>query len=172
MHAITSIKIDVLTPGEERTVDALRIVEPAIDRIAISELAGSASAKVLLRGAEGPVPLGTLGEGASRMLTLALYLAVTQGGFLLLDEIENGLHWSVMPRLWHFLVETARALDVQVFATTHSKDCLEGLADLYRARPDLARDVSVHRLEVGRETSLLFDASRIAEFIEMDLEAR
>lgn len=161
----------VLTPGEERTVEALRLIEPAIDRIAISESNGTI-AKVLLRGAEGPVPLGTLGEGVSRILALALHLVRSQGGFLLIDEIENGLHWSVMPKVWRFLVETAAARDVQVFATTHSKDWMEGLADLHRTHPDLAAQVSVHRLEAGRETSVRFDASRIAEYVEMELEAR
>jgi len=161
----------VLTPGEERTINALRLIEPEIDRIAISESDGTI-AKVLLRGAEGPVPLGTLGEGVSRILTLALHLARTQGGFLLIDEIENGLHWSVMPKVWRFLVETALAGDIQIFAATHSKDWLEGLADLHRTHPTLAAHASVHRLEVGRETSVRFDASRIAEYVEMELEAR
>lgn len=161
----------VLTPGEAHTVEALRLVEPAIDRIAISE-SDRAIAQVLLRGADEPVPLGTLGEGVSRILTLALHLVLTQGGYLLLDEIENGLHWSVMPKVWRFLVETALARDVQVFATTHSKDWLEGLADLHRADPELAAHVAVHRLEAGRETSVRFDASRIAEYVEMELEAR
>lgn len=161
----------VLTPGEARTVEALRLVEPAIDRIAISE-GGGTIAQVLLRGADGPVPLGTLGEGVSRILTLALHLVVTEGGYLLIDEIENGLHWSVMPKVWRFLIETALARDVQVFATTHSKDWLEGLADLHRADPELAAHVSVHRLEAGRETSVRFDAGRIAEYVEMELEAR
>ena len=162
----------VLTPAEERTVEALHLVEPAIDRIAISENGGTANAKVLLHGAQAPVPLGTLGEGVSRILALALNLAVTQGGFLLIDEIENGLHWSVMPKLWRFLVEAARALDVQVFAATHSKDCLEGLADLYRTHPEVAGHVSIHRLEAGRETSVRFEAARIAEYVRMELEAR
>ena len=161
----------VLTPGELHTVEAMRLVEPAIERIAISE-GDETIAKVLLRGAEEPVPLGTLGEGVSRILTLALHLALTRGGFLLIDEIENGLHWSVMPKIWRFLVETALARDVQVFATTHSKDWLEGLAQLHRDRPELAEHASVHRLEAGRETSVRFDASRIAEYVEMELEAR
>jgi len=161
----------VLTPAEDRTVEALRLIEPAIDRIAISE-SDATIARVLLRGADGPVPLGTLGEGTSRVLTLALHLALAQGGVLLLDEIENGLHWSVMPKVWRFLVETARARKVQVFATTHSKDWLEGLAELNRTQPSLAAQASVHRLEVGRDTSVRFDANRIAEYIEMELEAR
>jgi hypothetical protein len=50
----------VLTPDEERVVAALRLVEPAVDRIAISESGGAAVAQVLLRGAPGPIPLGTL----------------------------------------------------------------------------------------------------------------
>jgi predicted ATPase len=161
----------VLTPDEERTIEALRLIDPMIDRIAISESDG-AIAKVLLRGATGPVPLGTLGEGVSRILAMALYLVRSRAGFLLIDEIENGLHWSVMPKVWRFLVETALARDVQVFATTHSKDWLEGLAGLHRTHPELAAQVSVHRLEQGRETSVRFDAGDIAKYIEMELEAR
>jgi hypothetical protein len=162
----------VLTPGEQRTIEALRLVEPAIDRIAISGTADSVSTQVLIRGQSAPVPLGSLGEGVSRALTLALHLAATAGGFLLIDEIENGMHWSVLPKLWRFLVETARALHVQVFATTHSKDCLEALAGLHGAHPELAERVSVHRLEVGRETPVRFDSGRIAEQVDMELEAR
>lgn len=162
----------VLTPGEERTVDALRLVEPSVDRIAISGSGDEVSAQVLLRGATVPVPLGSLGEGVSRILTLALHLAATAGGFLLIDEIENGLHWSVLPKVWRFLVETARTLDVQIFATTHSKDCLEALADLHRTHAPLAERVSVYRLEAGREVPVRFDASQIADHVELEMETR
>lgn len=158
-----------LTPAEQRTVDALRLIEPQIERIAISESDG---AKVLLHGAKNPVPLGSLGEGVSRILTLALHVALTPGGFLLIDEIENGLHWSVMPKIWRFLVEAAIANQTQIFAATHSKDWLEGLADLHQNNPELATQVAVHRLQKGRDTSIRFDAGRIAEYVEMELEAR
>jgi hypothetical protein len=131
-----------LTPAEQRAVDALRLIEPQIDRIAISESDG---AKVLLRGATS---------------------------FLLIDEIENGLHWSVMPKIWRFLVEAAVVNRTQIFAATHSKDWLEGLADLHRTNPELAAHVAVHRLQRGRESSIWFDAGRIAEYVEMELEAR
>lgn len=158
-----------LTPGEQRIHEALRLIEPQIERIAISESDG---AKVLLRGATGPVPLGTLGEGVSRVLSLALHLEVTRRGFLLIDEIENGLHWSVMPKILHFLVETAIANQTQIFAATHSKDWVEGLAKLHRKDPELAAQVAVHRLEEGEPTSIRFDAGRIAEYVEMEMEAR
>ena len=162
----------VLTPREEATIKALRLIEPEIERIAISGSGQAAAAQILLQGAESPVPLGTLGEGISRILVLALHLVRTQGGFLLIDEIENGLHWSVMPKVWRFLIESARALDVQVFATTHSKDCLEAIAELHGAQPQLTDEISVHRLERGRETPVRFDAARIAEYVAMELETR
>lgn len=162
----------VLTPREEATVRALRLIEPAIERLAISGSGEAAAAQVLLRGAAGPVPLGTLGEGVSRILVLALHLVRTQGGFLLLDEIENGLHWSVMSKVWRFLVESARDLDIQIFLTTHSKDCLEAIAELHGTHPQLTEDISVHRLERGKETPVRFDATRIAEYVHMELETR
>jgi hypothetical protein len=161
----------VLRPAEARTVAALRLVEPLIDRIAVFEADG-VRAEVLLRGASEPIPLGTLGEGASRILALALHMALVPGGLLLIDEIENGLHWSVMPKIWRFLVETAIANQVQVFAATHSKDWLDGLANLHRTDPSLAAHVSVHRLEAGRDSAVRFDASRITEYVDLELEAR
>ncbi len=162
----------VLTPNETRTVEALRLVEPNVERVAISGTGEAVSAQVLLRGANAPVPLGSLGEGVSRVLALALHLAAARGGFLFVDEIENGLHWSVLPKVWRFLVEAARSLDVQIFATTHSKDCLEALATLHAKDPTLAERVSVHRLEPGRESPVRFDAVEIADYLEMELETR
>ncbi|MCC6873781.1 MAG: AAA family ATPase [Sandaracinaceae bacterium] len=163
-----------LTGAEQRTLDAIRIIEPNLQRLAFSELAiGKASSpKALLEGLDQPVPLGTLGEGVTRMLTLALNLAVAAGGYLLIDELEQGLHWSAMPSLWRFVVSAAKELGVQIFATTHSKDCLEGLAELHRIAPELARRASVHRLSTDRESAVRFDAARIAEYVEMELEAR
>ncbi|MFO0681130.1 MAG: AAA family ATPase [Sandaracinus sp.] len=164
----------VLTPNEERVLDALRLIEPRVDRIAVSIVDGAnaAAARVLLRGDRAPVPLGTLGEGVGRMFALASHLVLTRGGFLLIDEIETGLHWSVMPQVWRLLVEVARALDVQVFATTHSRDCLDAIAELSRSHPDLASRVRVHRLEAGRETAATFDASRVASNVELEIETR
>ncbi len=46
-------------------------------------------------------------------------------GIFLIDEIENGIHYTVLPELWRFLFRSARLNNVQVFATTHSWDCVE-----------------------------------------------
>ena len=46
----------------------------------------------------------------------------------MLDEVENGIHHSVQRDFWKMILTTAQANDVQVFATTHSWDCVTGFA--------------------------------------------
>ena len=61
-------------------------------------------------------------------LGVALALANSRDGFLLIDEAENGIHHSVQPDFWRMVFKTAHANNVQVIATTHSFDCVRGFA--------------------------------------------
>ncbi len=61
-----------------------------------------------------------------RALGISLALVNVKDGILLIDEFENGLYYSVQPDLWQSIFRVARRLNVQVFATTHSWDCVEG----------------------------------------------
>ncbi len=83
---------------------------------------------VRLKSHHRPVPLRSLGDGAMRMFGVALALANSRDGFLLIDEVENGLHYSVQRDFWRMILRTAQANNVQVLATTHSWDCVTGFA--------------------------------------------
>jgi len=72
----------------------------------------------------GGVPLAKLGEGTQRVLALALAMSAASTGYLLIDEFETGLHHSVQANVWRAIFKLAHEWDVQVFATTHSWDCL------------------------------------------------
>lgn len=72
-----------------------------------------------------PVPLDSFGEGVGRAMSIGLGLVGGQDGLTLIDEIENGIHHSAQPDLWRMIFEAAQELDVQVFATTHSYDCVQ-----------------------------------------------
>ena len=70
-----------------------------------------------------------MGDGINRILTIILsMLNCPAGGALAVDEIDNGLHYSVQEQLWKMVFSLANELDVQVFATTHSMDCLKSFA--------------------------------------------
>ena len=78
---------------------------------------------------DGRVPLRSLGDGALRVFSIAVALANSRDGFLLIDEAENGLHYSAQRALWNMILRTAVSNNVQVIATTHSFDCIRGFSD-------------------------------------------
>jgi len=74
------------------------------------------------------VPLRSLGDGAVRLFGVAMALACSGDGFLVIDEAENGIHYTVHSDFWRMVLLTAREQNVQVLATTHSWDCVRGFA--------------------------------------------
>ncbi|MEM9453086.1 MAG: AAA family ATPase [Myxococcota bacterium] len=151
--------------SEDFVTSAIQILEPEIERVIFTVGDGynqTPAAFVRMKGMAERVPLGSLGHGASRLLDLALLMVQARGGAFLVDEIEIGLHHSTMESVWRLIIENARRLDLQVFATTHSQDCLRALANLYRDDRSMSDTVSLHRLDVG--------ASRTERFSMDDLE--
>lgn len=117
-----------LTDLEYDVVKALQIIAPNIERI---NLVGSAERLaeqiVIAKLTDGvePVPLKSMGEGLTRIFGMVLGLVNAQNGLFIIDEIESGLHFSVQYELWRLIFEVAKRLNIQVFATTHSWDCVE-----------------------------------------------
>lgn len=130
-HAWDSI---ALTAHEGLALEALRIAVDGVERIALVGKEGSERATlgrrvvVKLKGSPGPVPLKSLGDGVTRMFATALALATSRNGILVLDEAENGIHYSLQRDFWNMVLRTAREYNIQVLATTHSRDCLLGFA--------------------------------------------
>ena len=124
----------VLESGRESTaVDALRPIlgNQVIDAVmTLGESTASRGSRVLvnLGNGEPRVPLKSLGDGVVRLFSLALALANSQGGFLLIDEAENGIHHSIQADYWRMVLRAAHEYDIQVLATTHSRDCVSGFA--------------------------------------------
>ena len=72
-----------------------------------------------------PLPLRSFGDGLNRLFGIILSLVNARGGFLLVDEFENGLHYSVQLDAWRMVFRLAQSRDIQVFATSHSWDTIE-----------------------------------------------
>lgn len=70
------------------------------------------------------VPLSWMGEGMLRIFSLASAIASAQAGVVLVDEIENGIHYTAMPSVWETIMSLSNELNVQVFAVTHSEEMI------------------------------------------------
>lgn len=116
-----------LTDKEKFVIEALKIIEPLVERIAfIEDGSRSRSAVIKLSSSNNVIPLLSMGDGINRVLTIVLALVNSENGYLLIDEFENGLHYSIQVKLWEIIFKLANELNIQVFITTHSDDCIYG----------------------------------------------
>lgn len=115
-----------LKDEEDWVVEALKIIDPRVSRISFIDDKNGTNQKAVVRMSdhEEILPLQSMGDGMNRILTIILALVNAGDSYLLIDEFENGLHHTVQEDLWKMIFKLAKELNVQVFATTHSDDCI------------------------------------------------
>jgi predicted ATPase len=163
-----------LTPKEDSVINAMQILEPKVERISFTSRPTAAGGiLVKLHGQTDPVPLGSLGDGTRRILTLAASEVMAENGVLLVDEIDTGLYYRTQADMWRLLIGTAQRLNVQVFATTHSSDCVRAFQEALSQTKDSSvgklfrlslRDEKIHPVS--------FTADELAIAIRQDIEVR
>jgi AAA15 family ATPase/GTPase len=166
----------VLTPQEDIVYESLRTIEPGIERIAPVSTQGYGeygNGGFVVSINKQRVPIGVMGYGIWRMLEITLSMVnIPSGGTLLIDEIDTGLHFSVMVDLWKLICKTAEKLDIQVFATTHNSDCWKSLAEVANSDEIDSDDITIHRIERGKKESIVFNEREMEIAAERDIEVR
>lgn len=169
----------VLTPEEELVLDAVRILDPDIIRLASYNESGSSSRNTSRGGIlvkskkwENRIHIGSFGDGIWRLLSIILSLVEAKNGTLLIDEIDTGLHHSVMSKMWKIICTTARKLNVQVFATTHSRDCWETLADNAVEEEFADMPIRIHRINKDKKQATTFTNREMHLALNRDVEVR
>lgn len=112
------------TGQDEEIITTLRLLDDRLEELAVLASNGT----TMIHGDIGIgrlVPIPNMGEGVARLLSIILAIASAPGGTVLIDEVENGLHYSVMKDVWKAIAHAARQANVQVFATTHSWECIQ-----------------------------------------------
>jgi len=121
----------------------------------------------------GYVSLSQFGEGIKHFINIIISLYVSENGCLFIDEIENGIHYTQLDRLWEIILTLSEELNCQVFATTHSKDCIESY---YKVSKQMAyKNVSyirMTRLKSGQISSSVYDYELLENSMEQDHEVR
>jgi AAA15 family ATPase/GTPase len=92
------------------------------------------------------IPLSNFGDGIKRFITIICAMYSSKDGYLYLDEIENGIHYTNLDKLWEIILTISKEQNVQVFATTHSKECIESYARVAKK----LEDEEITFIELGR----------------------
>lgn len=117
-----------LTADERILIEILGIINPTINRVSII------NSEIKVRATENEIEkafsLKHFGDGVKWIAEIGLALIDAKNNILLIDEIDSGFHYSVLEKLWRIIFEYAEKLNVQVFATTHSNDCIEAFTEV------------------------------------------
>ncbi len=168
---------------KQHVIEMLQILEPEVDDVLFLAQPTKKSGIVLsLKGQDKPVPLGSMGDGMTRILAIALALANVENGFLLVDEIDTGLHYRTITDMWALVLTTAVRLNIQVFATTHSLDCIRSFGEALttplalnghqpQSLSDAGRLIRLQRRDTDIE-AILYDSQEIAFSVAQEIEVR
>ena len=164
----------IFTEKETVVIDALKIIEPNTERLAFIENgSGQRNAVIKLSNSTNVLPIQSMGDGMNRILSIILALVNSENGFLLIDEFENGLHHTVQKNLWNLIFQTATKLNVQVFATTHSDECIRSYENILN-HPESQFSGNLIRLENknGMIHSVEFSKEELTIVTENQMEVR
>jgi hypothetical protein len=117
------------------------------------------------------VPVASVSAGIQKVLMLLLGIASQAGGVVLIDEIENGIYYRSLPNMWRGLLRFSREFNTQVFASTHSLECLQA------AMPTVVGDESAFRLirtehKNGHRRINVFKGDQFEAAIETGIDVR
>lgn len=119
---------------EGEALKFLQLIEPRLEALKIITEGQSSSVHGKLAGVSRTLPVNLMGEGVEKLLGIIAVVIHSPNRLILIDEIENGLHYSILPAVWKALGQAAREYNAQIVATTHSYECLraahEGLSEM------------------------------------------
>ena len=162
----------VLTEREQQVVEALRVIEPELNRLVMVDTQQAHRTAIAKIGSRSPLPLRSLGDGMNRLFELVLGLVSVSGpGTFLVDEVDSGLHFTALTDVWRLIFEAAARLDVQVFATTHSWDCIEAFQLAAAGHPAEGVLVRLQRVE-GAISAEVFTEEELSIITRESIEVR
>lgn len=132
---------------------------------------------VLFKDEREPLPLYMFGDGTIRLVRLILEIIASQGKRLMIDEIDNGLHFSRLKKVWEVVIKVAAKYNTQLFVTTHDAECLRAFKEVLESEElsHLQEKVASYTLFRNKENkvdSVKYNFKEFEHAIEYSLNVR
>jgi predicted ATP-dependent endonuclease of OLD family len=139
-------QVTLLEGGEEKLFKLLQEIDPRLQKLRYLKAPGTSQAQVYAYfGLKNALSITQTGQGFSKLFSLFCQMLVSKAEVLLIDEIENGLYYETLPQIWKGIATFAASEKIQVFATTHSRECIIAAHETIKALPSY--DFALHRLQ-------------------------
>lgn len=157
---------------QEMAVDCLKVVDDRI--LEIDFLADNLKNPLATLKNGKNVSLLRMGNGVHRVLTILLAIGTSEGGIVLIDELERGLHYAVHEKLSNLIFEMASRQNIQIFASTQSTDVINAFGKIVNKdenKPLSGLLVKLERID-GVIEPLTFDPEELKVIVENNVEVR
>ncbi len=170
--AILWDNINIQPSLRQEVFKALQLIDPKIQEVVLVGRARDMTPILIYQDNSKQIPLKSLGDGMTHLFHIILALVNAKDGFLLIDEFENGLHYEVQPKVWELIFKLAKDLKVQVFVTTHSKDCIEAFHSIWENQED---EGTFYRLDNDPDDGVSvmpYDCETLGDSLEVYVDMR
>lgn len=160
-----------LTGEQQIVIDALKIIDSSI--VDVKTIVQQRVPQLFIRTKESMLPIKLSGDGMCKLIYLVLSIMQNKNSIILIDEIENGLHYSMQAAFWKVLADTAKKSNTQIIATSHSYECIahaiEGISEA-----GMLDDFSLHRLERNRDKNhaIQYSGELLKSAVDSSMEVR
>jgi hypothetical protein len=160
---------------EDQLTDLLNQIEPRLKNLRPLTAEGEPEDTKAIHANLGLgelAPISMLGQGFNRLAYLYAGLLGQNANIALIDEVENGIHYAALPILWQGIANIARELDIQIFATTHSYECIQAAAKVFEAAPEEFQLIRLERTVDNNIKPILIRDENLAIVLESNWEIR
>ena len=172
LEAIDVLKDMIQNKQKDSIILSLQALEPSISDIAVigKDIMVDVAINKLL-------PINILGDGIRKILSIILNINACKGGMLLIDEVDNGFHFTSMTSLWQAILSTASECNTQIFVSTHNIDSLKSLNTVLskQINTQIRQEISAYKLIKKDNADLVALRYGFEEFSHMmsnDIEIR
>ncbi len=156
---------------EGPVIDAIRAEFPFIKSLSVELSGGTGVIHASVDHLPAKLPIGFTSNGVMKFLYLLLGITTYRRGVVLIDEIEDGFYYDRMPNVWSNLLKFSQNMECQLFATTHSLECLKSLFPAVEHNQDEFSLIRTAR-EEGQTTVSVFSGKALTSLIRQGLDPR
>jgi AAA15 family ATPase/GTPase len=155
----------------EAVIEGLRKEFPYVDDVSIQMRASTAMLYASIKNIPEKMPLGLVSSGINKLVSLMLGIADKPQGIVLVDEIENGFYHDTLPTIWSTLWRLCKGYNAQLFASTHSQECLKALLPAINQNEEDFLLIRTYK-ENGRCLAETFSGRKLESAILQNIDVR
>jgi hypothetical protein len=152
--------------------ELLRNIEPDLKAIRILTRSGQPSLNVKPSAELPLLPMAVMGWGFQRCFDIAIHLATSHLQYLSIDEVDNGLHHSLLVPVWRWIARASKQIGAQINLTTHSEECVAAAAQVFKELGDDGlRVIRIDKRKDGSRAAV-YDADLASVAVDEGVEIR